>query len=103
MLHHTQRHHLENAAFHGMLKAGRQSWHVYFVAVTRLDRDWIIECTAVGPTIVDVSIRCPADTTHANAARRVMRAMADWLASDECRDGAFLELSPEPEAFERAS
>ena len=91
---------LDGSRFHGTLRAGPHSWHVYFTDVSRLDRDWMIDCVVVGPVEARVTIRCPVAGGHADAARRVMRALADWLAAGSYHDAAYLEV---PEALGRAS
>ena len=84
---------LDQSRFHGTLTAGRHTWEVYFVEVSRVERDWMVECVVVGPRVTHVTIRCRSEISHNETARRVMSALRDWLASGGSGDAAYLELT----------
>ncbi len=84
---------LDQARFHGTLTAGEHRWEVYFVEVSRVERDWIVECVVVGPRVTHVTIRCRSEVSHNETARRVMSALRDWLSSGRSGDASYLELT----------
>jgi hypothetical protein len=91
---------LDRSRFHGTLTAGHERWEVYFVEVRRTDRDWVVDCIAIGPRAVHATIRCRSEINHYQTAHRVMSVLRNWLATGDCQDAAYLEV---PESFERAS
>ena len=91
---------LNRSRFHGTLTAGHDKWEVYFVEVQRTDRDWVVDCVAVGPCAVHVTIRCRTEVNHYQTAQRVMSALRSWLASGDYTDSAYLEV---PDPIEKAS
>jgi hypothetical protein len=86
--------------FRGMITIGRVSWQVHFLNVALVDGAWVVECLVAGPRVVAATIRCQAQGTHGDTARRVMTALRRWLASGEMGDEVHLEAS---NALERAS
>lgn len=84
---------LNESRFHGTLIAGDHAWEVYFLDVSRVERDWIIECVVVGPRVNTVTIRCRSESSHGDAARRIMGTLRDWLVSGEGPETAYLEVA----------
>jgi hypothetical protein len=100
MLHAHWKSSLDRSRFSGTLTAGHEQWEVYFVEVLRVDRDWVVDCVAIGPRAVRVKIRCRSEVNHYQTAHRVMSALREWLATGEHEDAAYLEV---PAPLEKAS
>jgi hypothetical protein len=100
MLHAHWQSRLDRSRFHGSLSAGGEQWEIYFVEVQRTDRDWVVECVAIGSRSVHVTVRCRAEGNHYHTAQHVMSALRAWLEGGDACDAAYLEV---PRTFERAS
>lgn len=100
MLHAHWQSSVDRSRFHGTLTAGHDRWEVYFVEVRRTARDWLVDCIAIGPRAIGVTIRCRSEVNHTETARRVMSALRSWLAAGDCRDAAYIEVA---DPLEKAS
>lgn len=84
---------LDRSRFHGTLVAGQERWEVYFVEVRRTDLEWLVDCVAVGPRAIQVTLRCRSDVSHTHVAHRLMAALRRWLAAGNCRDAACIDVT----------
>jgi hypothetical protein len=91
---------LDRSRFHGTLTAGHERWEIYFVEIRRTDVYWLVDCVAIGPRAIRVTIRCRSEVNHTQTAHRVMSALRSWLAARDCRDDAYIEVA---DPLEKAS
>jgi hypothetical protein len=68
--------------------------------VRRTDADWLVDCVAIGPRAIHVTMRCRCEVNHTQTAHRVMSALRRWLAAGDCRDAAYIEVA---DPLEKAS
>jgi hypothetical protein len=74
------------------LLVGGQTWQVYFLDVSRVGADWLVECAVVGARLSTVTVHCRAEATHSDTARRVIEAVRQWLQTGDAREDAYLEI-----------
>ena len=76
----------------GTLKSGPDTWRLYVLDTSRVDRDWFIRIAVVGTRTHTIDVRALAYSSHSATAQRVIAAVHDWLQSGDVPDEAFLEL-----------
>jgi hypothetical protein len=76
-----------------VLDIGAEQWRLLFANVRRINPDWLVHVVALGPRVCAFTLRVDARPGEVANARRIVRAIAEWLQTGDPRQNVYLEVA----------